>query len=178
MRPELSLSIDFSTVADIVNDDYLLVLQDLEDDSVGTFANLVETFQFTLEGVEFRRIKIFGKPLNSISDPFANHAIDVLQLSKGGFENADGIHWSDSKTLANFGEVHPTFAFGDSLLLSKESLANVCFQRYAFVGITKQFDQFLLDDTRKHLSKFFFCHLSNTCGHSVSNLLVIYNEIL
>ena len=115
-------------MTDTVNDDHSLVLQDLEDDSVGTFADLVETFQFTLEWVEFRRIEIFGKPLNSICDAFANHTIDLLKLFRGGFENADGIHWSDSETLANFREVHPTFAFGDSLLLPNESLANVCFQ--------------------------------------------------
>ena len=53
------MSVNFSSVTDSVDDDQLLALHNLKDDSVRTFSDLVESFQFPFECEELRRIEVF-----------------------------------------------------------------------------------------------------------------------
>ena len=72
-------------MTDAVNDDHPLMAQDLEDDSIRTFSNLVETTEFPFKGVKFRRVEVCRKPLNSICNPFCDGTIESLKLLGGGF---------------------------------------------------------------------------------------------
>ena len=49
-QPVLASFVDVPTMADGVNDDCALVAQDLEDDPIRTFSNLVETLELPFEG--------------------------------------------------------------------------------------------------------------------------------
>jgi hypothetical protein len=85
VRLELSLFVYFPAVTNDVDDDRSLILQDLEDDSIRSFSNPEETFQFAFERVEFRRIEVFGEPLDSIGYAYGCSPINLLKLLRSRF---------------------------------------------------------------------------------------------
>jgi hypothetical protein len=146
VRLELSLFVDFSAVTDNVDDDCSHILQDLEDDSIRSFSKLEQTFQFAFERVKFRGIEVLGEPLDSIGNAYGCRPINFLKLIRGGFQDADRIHWSDSKALTNFREIHATITFGNGFPLSNQFLAHSFLQHQPFVRVAKQLNKFLFDD--------------------------------
>ena len=77
--------VNIAAVTDGVDDDGLLVPQDLEDDPVRSFSDLVETAQLSLERIELRGIEVGGEPLNSICNPLSRGLVEFLKLFRGRF---------------------------------------------------------------------------------------------
>ena len=65
-------------MSDGVDDDRLFFPQEFKNDSIRAVSYLVETTQFSLQRIEFCRVKVGSEPGDSIGDPFGNGRIEFL----------------------------------------------------------------------------------------------------
>lgn len=84
-RTELLSFVDFSTMTDGVNNNRSLVSQDLENNSVRSISEFVESAQLSFQRIEFRGFQISGEPLNSVSNPPSGGLIEFLKFAGGRF---------------------------------------------------------------------------------------------
>lgn len=81
--------VDVATMANSVNDNRLLLPQDLKDDAVRSFSDLVESAQLPFQRIELCGIEVGGEPMNSVCNPLSSGLIELLKLFRGRFKNAD-----------------------------------------------------------------------------------------
>jgi len=106
-------------------------------------------------------VKVLGEPRESICDSSSDGGIEFLQVLEGGFQNADGIQGSQSKTFANCGEVLAAFPLGNGLTLADQAFPEGILQNETVVRISEEFYQLLLNSRRDDLGELFLAQMYN-----------------
>jgi hypothetical protein len=104
-------------------------------------------------------VKVLCEPRDSISDSSSDGEIEFLKVLEGGFQNADGIQGSQSKTFANCGELLASFPFGNGLALAGQAFPERILQNETIVRIPEEFYQLLLNSRRDDLGELFLAHM-------------------
>ena len=80
-REGLPTLVDVPTMSDGVHDNRVLGFQDLENNPIRAFSELIQTPKFTFEWKEFRGIQIGREPFKPIDNPLRSPSIELFKLS-------------------------------------------------------------------------------------------------